>query len=546
MLTSRSWVSAYRFLAIFAAFCILGAALVWPILGPGYPPGVDTATFLHLSWVTKLAASGQVADPFLDPYWYGGFPYLVAYPPLGYGLVGVISFVTRLDVVHVYMGLLVIAYGGLAMTTYWLANESGLRRWTAALVGILVALAYPVLSAIFLWGWFTSVLALPLGLAAIVLLERSLRTGKWRPAVCGGGCMALCILTHHMTGLSLGLGLVGWFIFHAASGLYPRQRVVAYSGVFVAVTALVVAPWGIPFVNHILDVNFRREVPGLWLPNLSTYRTHILDSSLIGQHVYPSYLGTTYIVLAIGGTVYSLLERRRLAGLAITLLVLVWFSMGANANPLIRVYPFSGLDTARFHLYMAPFMALLDGVLVERTFSILRDFLPGVPRRVWYGLTFGVLALILLFPAMDAWRARDYMAPYQVKEPVEDAIRWLAQRSSSEDGVQGPVYSVGLWHWDAFLIPYLANRPLIDGWADEGATNVDQIRELRLMGWSYNVDIQRAHQILSSLGAEYVLVNLADLGGEAASDYWQGFEAHPEWFEKREQWGDVAVFQVLP
>lgn len=139
LLLHRDRLAVYQPVAIFVVFCLLGLIIIWPILGPGYPPGVDTATFLHLSWVTKLAASGELTDPFTDPYWYGGFSYMVAYPPLGYGIVGVISFLTTIDLVNVYAAVLVIAYGGLAAATYWLAIEFGLRRWTAALAGIFVA-----------------------------------------------------------------------------------------------------------------------------------------------------------------------------------------------------------------------------------------------------------------------------------------------------------------------------------------------------------------------------------------------------------------------
>ena len=82
LLAAPNAVVAYKQLAIFGAFSLLGAVLVWPIFGSDYPPGVDTATFLHLSWVTKLAASGQLADPFQDPYWCGGFSYLGGLPSL--------------------------------------------------------------------------------------------------------------------------------------------------------------------------------------------------------------------------------------------------------------------------------------------------------------------------------------------------------------------------------------------------------------------------------------------------------------------------------
>ena len=554
LLFSRGKLAAYGNLGTFVGFSALCTVLVWPIFGSGYPPGVDTATFLHLGWVTKLAASGQLADPFQDPYWYGGFSYLVAYPPLGYGLVGIISFVTKIDLVHVYTVLLVLAYGGVATATYWMAMELGIRRWTAVLTGVLAATAYPVLSSVFLWGWFTSVLALPFGLASIILLERSLTRGKWQPAAWGGVCMALSILVHHMTGLALGLGMVGWFVFHSAAGVYSRRQVIAFSAVFVAATVLVVAPWGIPFGVHLADAGFRREVPGLWLPNLTIYRNHIVDSSLIGEYLYPSYLGITLLVLATAGTVYALVERRRLPGIAIILLVLAWFSMGANLNPLIRVYPFSGLDVARFHLFMAPLMAIMAGVLVDRSFGFLQMQWPVLTRRLSArqarllgpSLVAAVIAAILVVPIIDAREAQGFMQPYRVNSSVSAAINWLAENPSPQGSTQDGVYSLGLWNWGSFIIPYLSDRRLIDGWHDEGASDVRKIRELRIMGWTGEVEIERAHQLLLELGARQVLVDRApDYRSEASDVFWEEFEAHPG-FLKQEQWGDVAVFSILP
>ena len=556
LLLTQSLVKAYPQLGIFFAFCVLGIIVIWPTFGQDYPSGVDTATFLHLSWVTKLALSGDLANPLQDPYWYGGFPYLQAYPPLGYGLAGVISFVTRIDLVGVYVALLVMAYGGLATATYWLAVELGLRRRTAALAGVLTTLAYPVLSSIFLWGWFTSMLALPLGLVGFMLLERSLRTGNRGLSAWGGACMAASILTHHMTGISLGLGMAGWFLYQALSAVYSRRQVLTHSALFAAVTALIVAPWGIPFTIHILDVAFRREIPGLWLPTLTAYSSNIVDSSLIGGFVYPSYLGITILVLATGGTVYALIERKRLAGVAIALLVLAWFSMGADLNPLIRVYPFSALDVARFHLFMVPFMTLLGAALVERTFGFLRDIWPSLAfgSGSWshradharWGVMIVVTAVILIFPIIDAWKARDHMSPYHVDESVGQAMSWLARVPPPDDETQGRVYAVGLWNWHTFLVPYTTGHLLVDGWHDEGAPNVNQVRQLRIMGWTANVDIETSHSLLVDLGATYVLVKrVPDYPLENSHLFWDGFEAHPEWYAKQEQWGDVAVFRVL-
>ena len=171
---------------------------------------------------------------------------------------------------------------------------------------------------------------------------------------------------------------------------------------------------------------------------------------------------------------------------------------------------------------------------------------PAQSHRLWYSLVAAVVVAVLIFPSLEAWRARDFMRPYQVDASVNEAIDWLADQPSIEDEPQGRVYSLGLWTWHTFLIPYLANKPLIDGWHDEGAPNVREIRELRLMGWTGQVDTQRAHQILLNQQAKYVLVKrISEYPVEHSNLFWDQYEAYPEWFNKKEQWGDVAVFQVL-
>ncbi len=524
---------------------MLALVLVWPILGPDFPPGVDTPTFLHLSWVTKMAASGKLANPFQDPYWYGGFPYLIAYPPLGYGLVGISSIITGVHFITVYKVVLVIAYGGIATASYWLAREMGLRWWSAALAGVLTALAYPVMAALFLWGWFTSVLALPLALAAYTLLEKAIRTQKPRLAVLAGVIMSLAALVHHMTAFSLAVGLVGWFVYCLIFKRYERNQLVPLFGLFAGVAALVIAPWGIPFLVHLFDVGFRRDVPGIWLTDIGTFSSHIVNSGLIGTYVYPVYLGMVLTALAIAGSVHALMERGRLGGVVLMLLVVTWFGMGADLNPLIRVYPFSGLDTSRFQLYMVPFMALLAAAFVERVVQFISEWWPGLAPPFWRVVVVGVIALVLVLPVKEAWQARRSMQPYRVAAPVQQALDWLTTRSLLEDGGMGRVYSIGFWNWDTFLLPYVANRSLAHGWRDEAASNLRIVKELRQMARTGEVDGQDVHRLLRKMDVRYVLVYVAFSPGEAAEVFMDELEDHPQLFLKREQWGDLAAFQVL-
>ena len=59
-------------------------------------------------------------------------------------------------------------------------------------------------------------------------------------------------------------------------------------------------------------------------------------------------------------------------GPAISLIALTWFSLGTAGLPLINYYPFSGLDVARFALFMAPFMALMGGYLLPEVLGAMR------------------------------------------------------------------------------------------------------------------------------------------------------------------------------
>ena len=121
------------------------------------------------------------------------------------------------------------------------------------------------------------------------------------------------------------------------------------------------------------------------------------------------------------------MERRRLASVALMLLVMVWFSMGANASPLIRYYPFSSLDVARFHLYMVPFMALLAAMSSQRFLEMARGSkFQLLAPQVWSFLATVVVALVLVHPVYDAWQARRQAEPYRVEPEVRQALDWLA------------------------------------------------------------------------------------------------------------------------
>ena len=539
--------AAAMHLAVGVGFGVLAAFLLWPITGGDYPPGVDTPAFLHLSWVADLAFTGNLPDRLEDPFWYGGFNYLV-YPPLSYGLVGLITAITPASLAHVYASVLILAYGAFGFSTWFLAREFGLRWWPAGLAGVFTLLAYSSLNSVFLWGWFTTVVSLPFALLSVAFLERSFQRRSKRAALAAGVLMALATLAHHMTGLSIVMGLTLWMAFRLFRERDSRREMFVSCLIAAVATLILILPWAIPFLITTADTGFRREIPGNWLVPLGTYTTNILDPGLVGEFVYPSYLGIVLTAFALLGAFLSFVEGNRLASVTSILAVLLWFSLGANANPLINHYPLSGLDVARFHIFMTPFMALLAASAVERSIAALAQASRRLQSPSSWGVALAVaISVVLAYPVYTALQARNLAEPYRVETQVRQALDWIEDNSPNDGSTPSSVYAVGFWNWQAFLVPALTGQRIVDGWHDEGADNVRSIRQLRNMAWPPGgpVDAEKVHEILSDLDGRFVLLYRAYWQGERVDEHWEKLEERPDLFQHRQTWGDIGIFEVL-
>ena len=514
---------------------LLGLVLIHRIFQPGFPPGVDTPLFLHLSWFTQEVLQGST-DGLLDPYWYGGFRPFTTYPPLTYSLVGALATLPGMSLVPVYKGVLLAAYVGTSLATYVLARELGTGRLWSGFAGVVTILAHPMLVSIGLWGWLSSIAAMPFALLAFAGLERAYHRGQIRYAAWGGVALGLVVLTHHMTAFAFGMGLPAWALFYLIR--YPAARGHLYRVAlwFVSATAVVSVWWIIPWLVNVLDAGFRREVPGLWTFPLRQYVDAITDTSLIAQYAFPSYLGIAFIVLAVGGTVHALVMPSRTTPYAILLLILVAFSLGEQVNPLLRLRPFDALDVARFHLFMVPLMALVGLPFLE---SVGREMggllrLRRIPR--WLPATVsGTLAFAVLGQmSVDAVAASGALfQTYRVSTLMEETLDWF-----EEEGGDGKVLGVGLWHWDDFLLPYYLQRGVVDGWHDEGAKNWRTVRPLRLMMWrAVEIDVDKAYDLLGDLEGQYIAVDTC-YPGEAPSQFRAALRERPELFQ------EVAEFRA--
>lgn len=519
--------------------------LAWPIFGSDFPPGVDSPTFLHLSWVTEQAIRGRLESAFVDPYWYGGFPYLKAYPPLGYGLVGLVSAVTTLGVGAVYGVFMVLSLVLVGTGTYWLGLEIGLRRLAATGAALAAVLAYPTLSAVFLWGWFTSLFALGLAVFTLVFLLKALRVGNVRYAAVSGLFFALVVLTHHMTAFAFGFALaVSSVVMVVLQRKNWRSMLKQYAAV--AGVALVIAgPWVALFTLHLLDVGFRREIPGNWIVPLTDWRRNALNAKFIGMYWYPSYLGAVLIPAAVVGLSFALRQGARWVAMAVLLLVLTLFSFGAATVPLYRAFPFSGMDVARFPLYMAPFLGLMVGCGLQGVERLIQASLPRLRGQVSSVVVVaGLFAVVFVPMSRDASHARAAGHPYKVATEVQQALSFVqANVPPANQGENERLFTVGFGTWGSFLVPYLTDRPLAEGWSDEGAASWREVRQLRYMSRSGQVDARIAHSLLRQLGVRWVVVDNSH-APEHPVQWADAMRMQPDLFNEGPAWGPVATFRV--
>jgi hypothetical protein len=482
-------------------YVLVVGVLMWPMFGPGSPPGVDSPTFLHLGWVVDKALTGNLESVFTDPYWYSGWPYAAAYPPLAYGAIGLLSAISPLPIEISFRIWTFLAFVGIGLAVYGLLLELRVRKPVAAWGGLLALLSYPMFVSLGIFGWYSTVFALPFGIAGYAMAERALRTVRRRDAVWAGALLAASMLSHHMTGFGFGMAMAPWAVYR----LWPtrtRRRVFRQLVTLGVVFLAAILPWVVFFIPHLISVGFEREVAGNWNVDAELMVRRSLARTFLGREAYPSYIGLVHIPLAIAGLVQVVSGRMRAVGPGILLVMFTWVAFGAP--PIIGVYPFSGLDVARFVVFMAPFMAVMGAGFVNAMMDDLYQLREHVNVPRWGVSAFVVVVALglLIVPAQDGLQARWTLTPVQRIPQVDQAFTWIRENTRPE----AKILAVGFRNWDDWWIPEQTGRRVMDGWNDEGAKVWRPVREVRHMGWLGSVNSLRLYNIMDDLETDYLLI----------------------------------------
>ena len=533
------WRMTQRHYLVTAIYGFVVLVLMWPMFGPGSPPGVDSPTFLHLGWVVDQVLTGNLDSTFTDPYWYSGWPYAAAYPPLAYGAIGLLSAISPLPIEISFRIWTLFAFVGIGLAVYGLLLEYKVRKPVAAWGGLLALLSYPMLLSLGIFGWYSTVFALPLAIAGYAMAERSLRTMRRRDAVWAGLLLAASMLAHHMTGFGFWMAMTPWALYR----LWPsrtRLRVFKQLVTIGLVLFATILPWLVFFVPHLISVGFEREIAGNWDVDPNQLFIRSLDRTYIGKEIYPTYLGLVHIPLAIAGIVQALTGRLRAIGSGIVLVVFTWVSFGAP--PIVGTYPFSGLDVARFTVFMSPFMAVMGAVFVNAIMDDLYQFRDKIhlPRKALSALVVVLTLGMLVVPVQDGLKARWTLTPVQRIAQVDDSFDWIKENTS----LDAKILAVGFRNWDDWWIPEQTGRRVMDGWNDEGAKIWRQVREVRHMGWLGSVNSLRLYNIMDELETDYLLI-YHWVPMDSPRLFEASGEQNPLLFTRAASWPSVTIFERL-
>ncbi|MFC1961562.1 6-pyruvoyl-tetrahydropterin synthase-related protein [Chloroflexota bacterium] len=507
--------------------------LISPLLQDGLPQGIDTPFHLFSSWfLTKSLEAGTIPD--INPYWYGGQPFLKYYPPLAYYS---IHFLTQIlgDVTLSYKILTVFFFLLTPLTIYILSREFGLDKKSSLLSTFLFTSSYAYISNISIWGRFTTHLALPFFVLTLYFLLRLQRGGIYN-AIYGGICLGVLLLLHQLTAYAFLIILAIYLLaevvkFFTKRDLKPFKNLAIMTGVGVLISSW----WLVPFLMRINDIGFQRTIPGGFSFPMSFFWDQIFNLASINTRVYPFYIGYTTVFLASLGAVHLLVKRRPLIVLFAAFIFLI--SLGTNLKSFYYLPYYNNLDVARFFLYGVILLSILCGFGFAKILQFTRNKI----------LVFIMVALILLPSVNVALQSRYAIKTWQIDESQTQALQWLRDK-----GEPGRAYGIGLDCWDSYLLPVYTDRSIIDGWSHESAKNWRDIILLDNMeSGSELADMEAYYRILKEYDAKYVL-----LGDHLGNHYFPKlhFMKYEEYvkllqadrhFKEVTSFGDNIIFQVV-
>jgi len=466
---SRRWYVLIPFLVA------LPVVIRFLVFGNASIIGNDTQTHLYKALILQRNMEQM---PFYlwgkwDWNWYCGYSFLQVYGPLFYYLIAIVSSITSLSVDFVAQIVLPFFFFLSALSMYLLCMHLTKNK-LASLLGAATYAYSPYLIADFsLDGSVGSFIAFAFAPVALLYADKLCNDGNNIDAFLSAVFVGMTLLSNQATGLILLVVVLAYLLL--------QKKVLA--GIKIAIeTFLITAFWTLPYVTNIQNA---------FLPVTSSQ-----SPLLILQGFLIRYLGLIPIVLLI----MSLwIVRKRIRENVKISTAWAIFGLFTAFNIIIFFFPLPILSAFALGRSTVVY-TLLAPVLVALAIASS----PTLPRK---GIMVGVFLVLLVIEGLFV----QVYVPLSVQR-YNDAYTFIATDGTWFRALQVPREPVGS------LIPIVSDKPIIDGWFDQGSSLSSLVSQLSTDQWYSTVptppilvtDPQKAIAVLGYLGTKYIIIDRAD------------------------------------
>ncbi len=494
--------------------------MIIPRLAPGIPLGIDATS--HLSKILFMYRSHMELGyiPNWNPDWYGGTPFLLFYPPLGYFLVLFFSLIIHNPILS-YKIIDAFFYMIMPFTVYYLARKFDFEPRESEFAALIFALSPVIVGNYLFYDRFPNIVALPLVCVLIACLHQTLnKKFSTKLVIISSLLLTSIILIHHLSALYVALIIFILIITYSWTSGDLIKRLAITSTVLL-LSILVSSFWSIPFLLYApeqLTNNpfFNRTIEFPYI-RLSYFLDDLLTREIGIAHFSIALvsLGLTYgkfrgfkklrtrrnvafiFLLLLGMGIFEIGEvlesnllifsgqgfvlisflfilsrliidsRRQILRsekffFLIWFILFLWLGLGYFAIPLTRVPILStlwrSLDVHRFWIFLIIPLSILSGKILDQLARAFRK------RRIYKALLVIILSIMLAGAFIKA--------SYSLIQPTNDQLPYnvsndiipqeLVDYFESEEHY-GRILAIKCPLW-IYLLPSFTEKTLIDGW----------------------------------------------------------------------------------
>ncbi len=499
-------------------FCLALAAIR---LMDGLPLGVDSTSHLFRVMLMTKSYRENGHFPEWNPYWYGGTPLVLLYPPLTYYL-AVTPSILGLDPVLSYKLLDVVFFLLGPIGIYYLSRTLRIRHVQSIFAAFFFSFSPSVIDNYLFYDRFPTIVSIPVVCLFLIIFSRALNDDhKWRFVIMSGILFGITVLLHQLSALcAVLLGFLLALSRELAGRKQPAlMRAIARLSMATVIGLSLSSFWFVPFVEasgRLLSNPFYNrnvEFPFIrlsyFLIDVVTYAfgaVHFVLSAIViwgyssRRRSIRGYVPSTFAAMLLGMILFESGEGLGLGAVKVSgqmivvlslfcllyftvrsretfpetnwgifcailwFVVFFWLSLGSFALPFVVVYPFSALwkalDVHRFWLYLTLAMSILSAIGLRRFMQV------KIRANGWK--RWAIPALLLGIVIMGGCVKVGYTVTHNVSEflpysPLNSDIPPELVKYFKSDSTYARILALRCPLW-VYVLPCYVGKPLVDGW----------------------------------------------------------------------------------